>query len=237
MVSAQIPPPLQAAFIHPEALPQLGFYQPPLKGALFQSEAVSALDPNPGWGDQGLCRSHYSSFGPCKLHKLCPQTPSTGKPLNTSPTSSFQNLAFCLIDAAFLYWRLQFREWLIARAVPPCRQVTRNQAFVNQETWLRVGGTSRNIYPALKPQSWHHSLMADKPSASWAILGLNLIVYPSGLSGTVKYNSWRLEWIEWPSGSDTLVCKSIFTTQTLQWLDITRWRVALLWDTLQWLPC
>lgn len=153
-----------------------------------------------GQGKQGLCEGHSSPLGLFKLSKPWLQILSPGKPLNTSPMSSFQNLPFYLIDVS-LDWRVEPRQWLTNRVVQWCRQGARNQALANQETWLRVGATSRDIYPASKPQSWPSQLSGHKTSAPWAVLVLSLIVYISRLSWTVKYDSWRFEWSVWPSGT------------------------------------
>ena len=82
----------------------------------------------------------------------------------------------------------------------------------------------------------HLCSLTSEPSARLAVLVLNLFTqagYPR------LWNTILEGWSEasGPRGPDTLGCKSIFAIQTLQRLDITRWRVAPLWDTLQQLPC
>ena len=83
-----------------------------------------------------------------------------------------------------------------------CRMMlTRSQKWwlsVNQEVWFGVRATSRDTY---SPQSGPSQLSSHQTFCSLSSSGAQFDCYPSRLSGTVKYDSWRLEWSKWPLGT------------------------------------
>ena len=115
----------------------------------------------------------------------CPQTPGTWKPLNSSPNRSFQNLALCVIDMAF---------WVEDQSLECGQPLDLSEENKEPETKSlpikKPGSVSvPPLETSIQPQAGHPGSLAAKSTVPSAILVLSLIVYPSGLSGTVKYDS------------------------------------------------
>lgn len=132
----------------------------------------------------------------CKLPRSCPQTPSTWELLNlVSPTSSFQ--IFSVIDShsglrtgvSILQWALELSDE---------RKELEEKHLAMKKPDSESMPCPPDTHPASEPESW---LTGCRTFCSLDNSGTQFYCLPSLLFGTVKYDSWRLQWSDWRLGT------------------------------------
>lgn len=133
----------------------------------------------------------------CKLPRSCPQTPSTWELLNlVSPTSSFQ--IFSVIDTVILDWGLECLYCSEPLELSDERKELEEKHLVMKKPDSESMPCPPDTHPAWEPESW---LTGCCTFCSLDNSGTQFYCLPSLLFGTVKYDSWRLQWSDWRLGT------------------------------------
>lgn len=199
---------------------------------MLHSDAHLQPDSSMEWEEQKLGRNLSSSFGFMQISQVLPWD-----------CYSLKTTKCCLLLDSFQVFCN--RKWPLWSKTEPIVQLStgvvrwnpgaRREVFANQEARLTVCAMSLRHPPCFRtriPTLWSQYLLL--PQQFWCSVWLFIQAGYLGLWNMILEGYIELSG-PWEQG--TLGCKSIFSLQKLQLLNITRWRVAPLWDNLQRLPC